>query len=206
MVELRDQLGTTWGTRLRAFGGLWLLLGGLLAALGFGSLVLTATVVLARGRRRRRIGVLARAGARDAGCSAERRQGGSGRPTTWRAGGEAGAVATARQSSGLRREAPADAPGGRRSPQPPSAQNAVRAPSGRSLLARRPRSERGRQSCPNGPRAPRDRHCPIPRTRRTSSTRSGHSSAGKGSTSAPPRSTAPRSRSFATSATSAPRL
>ncbi len=46
MVELRDQLGTTWGTRLRAFGGLWLLLGGLLAALGFGSLVLTATVVL----------------------------------------------------------------------------------------------------------------------------------------------------------------
>ena len=46
MVELREQLGTTWGTRLRAFGGLWLLLGGLLAALGFGSLVLTATVVL----------------------------------------------------------------------------------------------------------------------------------------------------------------
>ena len=46
MVELREQLGTTWGTRLRAFGGLWLLLGGLLAALGFGSLVLTVTVVL----------------------------------------------------------------------------------------------------------------------------------------------------------------
>ena len=78
MVELREQLGTTWGTRLRAFGGLWLLLGGLLAALGFGSLVLTATVVLLGGRLRHRIGALARAGARDAGRSAERRPGRSG--------------------------------------------------------------------------------------------------------------------------------
>ena len=46
MLGLRDQLETMWGQRLSAFAGLWLLLGGLLAALGFGPLVITATIVL----------------------------------------------------------------------------------------------------------------------------------------------------------------
>ena len=64
MLELREHMETTWGTaalavgrlkverlksRARAFGGLWLLLGGLVAALGFGSLVLAATLVLLLG-------------------------------------------------------------------------------------------------------------------------------------------------------------
>ena len=68
MLGLRDQLGTTWGVRVRAFAGLWLLLGGLLAALGLTGLVLTATIVvlvvggvagvafwLGRGQARRRV-------------------------------------------------------------------------------------------------------------------------------------------------------
>ena len=46
MLELRDQLGTTWGVRLRAFTGLWLLLGGLLAVLGLAAFVVTATLML----------------------------------------------------------------------------------------------------------------------------------------------------------------